>query len=304
MDPDSAVILGARVTDSAPLRWGFAHRTELVTLEDGRRVVVKRFEGPAGATELRRSVALADRLDAAGIPTPAVLSAEADADPPVLVLAFVDGTTGAEWLDTEARARTLAQTMGSLAVRFRAVAVDGADLDDDPGRTRAGWHTLRPNGSRRSLARMTPEPRTVEEIRDVIATLPDFYDATEPRLAHGDFVPVNVLLAADGSLAAILDLGSWRIAHPWLDVAWWGLVVQTFHPEAWVTAWPALQSAAGVPSDRRRCGDHSPTPAPPLPRSRCDTKRSGGTGAPPSGRRPADRSVTTVVPSAPWVPMS
>ena len=249
MDPDSAVILGARVTDSAPLRWGFAHRTELVTLEDGRRVVVKRFEGPAGATELRRSVALADRLDAAGIPTPAVLSAEADADPPVLVLAFVDGTTGAEWLDTEARARTLAQTMGSLAVRFREVAVDGADLDDDTWSDSSRLTHAATEWLAAVAPRMTPEPRTVEEIRDVIATLPDFYDATEPRLAHGDFVPVNVLLAADGSLAAILDLGSWRIAHPWLDVAWWGLVVQTFHPEAWVTAWPALQSAAGVPSD-------------------------------------------------------
>ena len=199
------MILGARVTHSAPLRWGFAHRTELVTLEDGRRVVVKRFEGAAGAAELRRSVALADRLDAAGIPTPAVLSAEADADPPVLVLAFVDGHDRCRVAGHRgARAQTLAQTMGSLAVRFRELAVDAADHGNvDPGRTRAGSHTPRPNWLAAVARRMTHagQPRTVEEIRDVIATMPDFYDATEPRLAHGDFVPVNVLLAADGSLA-------------------------------------------------------------------------------------------------------
>jgi aminoglycoside phosphotransferase (APT) family kinase protein len=248
--PGPTVILGARVVDSAPLRWGFAHHTDLVTLDDGRRVVVKRFEGADGRRELVRSVALTDRLHAAGIPTPAVLSAEPDRDPPVLVLAFVDGTTGAEWLDSDGRARTLAQTMGSLALRFRDLPVDDTDRNDgawsDSGRlaqAATGWlATLAPR-----LAPQGAGRRTVERIRDVIATLPDFYDATDPALAHGDFVPVNVLLAGDGSLAAVLDLGSWRIAHPWLDVAWWGSVVQTFHPEAWVTAWPVLASAAGVP---------------------------------------------------------
>ena len=121
-----------------------------------------------------------------------------------------------------------------------------------PGQIPAAWARPRPAGSPPSLRRFGPhagQRRTVEEIRAVITTLPDFYDAFEPRLAHGDFVPVNVLLAADGSLAAVLDLGSWRIAHPWLDLAWWGVVVTTFHHEAWVSAWPGLLAAAGVPDD-------------------------------------------------------
>ena len=61
--------------------------------------------------------------------------------------------------------------------------------------------------------------------------------------------PVNILLGPDGSLAGVLDLGAWRIAHPWLDVAWWGWVVRTFHPEAWTAAWPSMLASAGVPSD-------------------------------------------------------
>jgi aminoglycoside phosphotransferase (APT) family kinase protein len=250
---EPAAILGARVTHSAPLRWGFAHHTELVTLEDGRRVVVKRFDGADGAAELRRSVALTHRLHAAGIPTPAVLSADDETGPPLLVLSFVEGRTGAEWLDTTARAQTLAQVMGALAERFRNLAVDPADMATGPW---AGSSRLAPAATSwlsaiaPKIAPHAGQRRMVEEIRDVIATIPDFYDATEPRLAHGDFVPVNVLLAADGSLAGVLDLGSWRIAHPWLDVAWWGVVVATFHRDAWVTAWPSLLSASGVPGER------------------------------------------------------
>ena len=143
--------------------------------------------------------------------------------------------------------------MGALAVRFRDLAVDPADMATGPWADRAGSHAPRRAGfprSRRRSLRTLGSVGWSRSIRDVIATIPDFYDATEPRLAHGDFVPVNVLLAADGSLAGVLDLGSWRIAHPWLDVAWWGVVVATFHRDAWVTAWPSLLSASGVPGER------------------------------------------------------
>ncbi len=88
---------------------------------------------------------------------------------------------------------------------------------------------------------------TTERLARAIDAIPGLYAATPPRPAHGDFVPVNVLLRPDGDLAGVLDLGVWRIAHPWLDVAWWGWVVRTFHPDAWAASWRTLLSSAGVP---------------------------------------------------------
>ncbi len=254
---DLSEVVGGEVASVAPLRWGFAHHTELVTLADGRRVVVKRFEGGDGGAEVRRAVALADRLPTAGIPTPAILSADPDGDPPIMVLSHIEGTNGAEWLDADARARHLAETMGALAIRFRHVRVEPGDADDasrgpwsDGARladAATGWlERLRPRLDAETGGTRAAKPP--KRISRVIDTLADIYNGVEPCLAHGDFVPVNVLLGPDGTLAGVLDLGAWRIAHPWLDVAWWGWVVRTFHPEAWTAAWPSMLASAGVPS--------------------------------------------------------
>ena len=73
----------------------------------------------------------------------------------------------------------------------------------------------------------------------------------DPTLAplafvHGDFAPINVILAADGSVAALLDFEHADVGDPLTDVAWWGWVVRHHHPDAWVAAWPTFCTAAGV----------------------------------------------------------
>jgi aminoglycoside phosphotransferase (APT) family kinase protein len=249
-DESARSILGEAVVAAAPLRWGFAHHTELLTLADGRRVVVKRFEGPDGAAEIERAVAFGPLLAAAGIPTPAVLAVDGAATPPVLILEFVEGTTGADWLDEPARARTLARTMGELAVRIRGIPVDADAMATasrepwaDPTRlTRAAGGWLEAVGSGLPHASLAGVHDAVDHLSEADRTLPTV-------IAHGDYVPVNVLLGGDGRLAAVLDLGTWRIAHPWLDVAWWGWVVRAHHPDAWATAWSTFLEAAALPDD-------------------------------------------------------
>jgi aminoglycoside phosphotransferase (APT) family kinase protein len=257
---DVSALVGGEVTAVTPLRWGFEHHTDLVALADGRRVVVKRFEGADGRAELLRAATFASRLEAAGIPTPAVLAAQPDRYPPILVLAHVEGTTGAEWLDSSTRAQTLARTMGELAVRLRGVPLVAGDHDEGPwangarlAEAAAGWlERLRPDIDRGTDARATRD--TIERLARAIGGIGGLDAATSPCLAHGDFVPVNVLLGPGGSLAGVLDLGAWRVAHPWLDVAWWGWVVRTFHPDAWTAAWSTMLSAAGIPSDPASAG--------------------------------------------------
>ena len=63
---------------------------------------------------------------------------------------------------------------------------------------------------------------------------------------HGDFAPINVILAADGSVAALLDFEHAGIGDPLMDVAWWGWVVRHHHPDAWAAAWPTFCAAAGA----------------------------------------------------------
>ena len=75
--------------------------------------------------------------------------------------------------------------------------------------------------------------------------------AIDPKLAplafvHGDFAPINVILAADGSVAALLDFEHADIGDPLTDVAWWGWVVRHHHPDAWAAAWPTFCAAAGA----------------------------------------------------------
>ncbi len=48
------------------------------------------------------------------------------------MLAHVEGTTGAEWLDDASRAQILARTMGALAIRLRELPPDADDRDDGP----------------------------------------------------------------------------------------------------------------------------------------------------------------------------
>ena len=125
-------------------------------------------------------------------------------------------------------------------------------------------------------------------ISRVIDTLGDIYNAIEPCLAHGDFVPVNVLLAADGSLAGVLDLGVLADRPPVARrrvVGLWSS--QTFHPEAWMAAWPSMLASAGVPSGDDDREDHSRARGRPLPRVGGDAKRSDGPAAARSDRRAA-----------------
>ena len=63
---------------------------------------------------------------------------------------------------------------------------------------------------------------------------------------HGDFAPINVLLDADGRIAALLDFEHAGPGPALLDVAWWGWVVRHHHRDAWEAAWPTFLAAAGL----------------------------------------------------------
>jgi aminoglycoside phosphotransferase (APT) family kinase protein len=63
---------------------------------------------------------------------------------------------------------------------------------------------------------------------------------------HGDLAPVNVILAPDGAIRALLDVEHAALGSPAADAAWWGWVVRHHHPEAWSASWPTFLEAAGL----------------------------------------------------------
>ncbi|MDD5564777.1 MAG: phosphotransferase [Thermoanaerobaculaceae bacterium] len=245
-----AALAGSEVVAAAPARWGFTNRTWLATLADGRRVAVQLLAGREVARRrLRVGARLAERLAAAGVPTAPLLGGDADAAAPFALHAFVAGRNGAEALAADAGAVRLARLMGGLAPRLAAVDTRGLRLPStwaDPARL-AG-------AARRWLERAGPrlDGATSRALRAAVAGVEPLFAGRRPVFAHGDFAPVNVLLAPvpgrrAETAAALLDLEFARPADPLLDVAWWGWIVRFHHPSRWPVAWPAFLAAAGGP---------------------------------------------------------
>jgi aminoglycoside phosphotransferase (APT) family kinase protein len=205
--------LGAPLLAAEPVGWGDARATHRLSLADGRHFAARRFAGRGSRARVERIGRLMTRLAHSGLPIPSPTIVETDGAI-WLLTDWVDGETGASWLDDPDRARHLADRMGRLARQLRAV-----DRDDDlfDGR--------------------------VED--------PQAVDSPE-RLGfiHGDFAPVNVVMGADGEIGALLDFEHTGTGPALLDVAWWGWVVRHHHQDAWTAAWPTFLSAAGLERGR------------------------------------------------------
>jgi aminoglycoside phosphotransferase (APT) family kinase protein len=202
--------LGAGIRTAEPMGWGDARSTYRLSLADGRRLAARWFAGSDAHARVERIGQLMTSLADADLPVPwsAIIETPVGA---WLLTAWVDGETGATWLGDPARARHLAERMGRLASRLRAV---------DP-------------------AIVAPGTRRVAE-------LGDSRTSESTALVHGDFAPVNVVMRADGEVGALLDFEHAGTGPALLDVAWWGWVVRHHHPEAWAAAWPTFLAAAGV----------------------------------------------------------
>jgi aminoglycoside phosphotransferase (APT) family kinase protein len=95
---------------------------------------------------------------------------------------------------------------------------------------------------------------TAETMGTLGVLLRDFQAAYRRRTGqtrvHGDFGPHNVLLAADGTVAAVLDWEWSRLGEPITDAAWLEWVMRRHYPEADFA--PFYDSYGEKPSWERR----------------------------------------------------
>ena len=234
---DVAAALGSPLAAAEPVGWGDARATFRLTLANGSKYAVRRLPGHHD-TLARRIASTAAVFADAGLPAPRATVIQATAAT-WLSVPWIDGTTGAAWLDDPDRARHLADRMGELVRHFDRI--DPAGLPIEPGAPGDAGATAIAD----RLASLALEPRVR---RAVESAMSGGYRAGSgpPRVVHGDFAPINVIVGADGEIAALLDFEHAHAGDPHTDVAWWGWVVRHHHPEAWAAAWPTFRAAAGV----------------------------------------------------------
>lgn len=236
-----AAACGPGIVAAQPARWGFRHDTWIAEGLDGRASVVQR-RGDGSDPTSPTARAVRDLVRTAGLSVPEPAHAVRVGDDVVVVMPFLEGVVAVELLGTVPGAAIVGRACGEVAARLGAVNPTGISLP----RTWASGEELRvamhavmdrdgaalPEGTRRrviaALGRAAPR-----------------LDAVGPRLAHGDLVPVNVLIR-DDRLAAVLDLDRIQLAHPLYDAAWFAWVVSAYHPDVADVACNAFARAAGL----------------------------------------------------------
>lgn len=236
-------LVGAPVLAAERRRWGFENDTRLVTLADGRLLIVQRLSVRAAAQRaIQLGYDLPERLAAAGLRTPRQLAADASVAQPYAVREYIPGQIGASSMGDPAGVLMVARAMGALLPQLARVPAAGLGLADDWADPRRLAHQAKQQLER---CRALLGPAGSEQLRATIGQLREHFAGRPGVFAHGDFCPVNVLLE-QGRATALIDLEFARIADRLFDVAWWGWVVRYHHPAGWAAAWPVLLETAGI----------------------------------------------------------
>lgn len=224
------VLPGTEVTAVDPADWGNTKRTALVTLADGREVVVQYRAREAGglATEAELTRAIGERTD---VPVPPVLGVRQAGEHAAVVTERISGTDLHERFESlsldrqTALARTLGDHLAAVHDAFvfegygRVTLRDGAFAVTDPT---TDWRAWLGDYLARALGRFDgPLADLVGPVRETFAAHRDRLPASPPaHLFPWDFRPGNVVVTGtDATVAAVLDWGDPLAAARGLSIA-------------------------------------------------------------------------------------
>ncbi|MGF6883200.1 aminoglycoside phosphotransferase (APT) family kinase protein [Nocardia sp. GAS34] len=232
-------VLDQPIIDAAPATWGTQHDTAVVTLADGSRVVSQLYRRGADAERRMRIMdALRDPAADKGIAIPRIRRFEVEEDPPWIVFEMPPG----EPVASRARIPVLARSMGEMLATFSELPCADVELDDM-------WARPRYLGARADAwAECLAPALSAEQSADLeraLADLPALFDGRPAVLAHGDYVPNNILARGDVA-AGLLDFDSVRVADPLYDAARWAWSVGLAGSEVLAAAWPSFLAGMGI----------------------------------------------------------
>ena len=249
-------LTGLPVVAAERCAMGFENRTYRATLADKQAVIIQMITNRGmAAHKIRLAQALPERLAEVGLRAPRMLHANANTEPPFMVREFFEGEMGAVLLRDDAGAIRLAEAMGALLPVLTQVDHQGLGLHTgwaNPARLAAQAHSQLQR--RRGLL----DSAQGAVLEHIIGQVEALFAGRPGVFAHGDFCPVNVIIAppdntqrtTNNKQLTIIDTEFARIADPLFDAAWWGWVVRYHHPERWAAAFPRLLAAAGIDDDQ------------------------------------------------------
>ncbi len=236
-------ILGEPLATASPVTqaWSTPTETTVLTLVSGARVVVQ-TGSDASAIAKRATLGRLLHEVAPRLPLPRVIATDAGASVAWLVTSFIDGESGRSMLSSHATASVLGEQVGRLAAALARVPTAGILLPS-------------PWGSRTVLATSARvwhdgltgrlDPLVSQRLGRLIEEAPAMLGDASPVFAHGDLVPVNLILRG-GGIVGLLDLEHARLADRLFDLAWFRWTLRWHHPDAWVAASRSALLASGV----------------------------------------------------------
>ena len=246
------VILDDRVQGIAERTssWSKATRTFRVDLARLGRVGVQ-VGRPEHRERIRRRISVSRFLaaEAPQLRVPDVIADGADSELPFVVTRWVEGRPASSFLanpsETMQAATRLNAVLGELS-RLPPAPSDLSTVWADPEQLqRAAVHWLDDVASRL-------DARAARVVSDCVDRTRTALDFASPAFAHGDVVPVNVLID-DGGAVTVLDFEDARLALGAFDRAMLWTTLALHHPEA-ATAFESLiarpQAVASSSFDR------------------------------------------------------
>ncbi len=240
-----AEALGQPIIEVTATDWGPRNRAELVTFADGTHAVVQRYRRRADVErQVRILAALREPAAAKGIPLPVVRASDLVAQTPWIAFDELPGAP-VEVTPTSTQFPALAHDMGELLAAFAGIHCPDLELDDAWARPR--YLAARADAWAECLAPALTAAQ-IATIEDVLDDLPELFEGRPAVLAHGNFVPGNILVEGT-KITGLLDPDALRLADPLYDAAWWAWTVSSADPELLAESWPAFLLGAGMDFD-------------------------------------------------------
>jgi len=208
--------LGTEVLATSSVGWGFSAVTLRVRLSSGRHQIAQLRARPEALSIVRATRS----LRACGVPVPYVAHVLRATDESAWILfEEVAGDVAAARLGSAAEVG-MAATIGSTLAVVQACSASA--FTPDPA-----WvdgRALVASVQRWSQDAEAPVRAAVVASSERVASR-----SWIPAVSHGDFAPVNVLMAGS-AVTALIDLADVRRRHPLVDAAWHLLIVRHHHP--------------------------------------------------------------------------
>ena len=243
--------------DFDPIAGGASNLTFVVTGADSRRVVLRR--PPTGhvlasAHDMGREHRVISALAPTPVPVPPALGLCTDADvngADFYVMDFVDGSVVFDRTDAlnvaEAVRPVMAHSIIDTLADLHALDPDDVGLGDLGRREGYCARQLR-RGQRQVDEGSDRDLPLVRALHDrLVATIPEQQGV---GIVHGDYRLDNCIMAADGSVAAVLDWELCTLGDVLIDVAglvtWWG---DTERGKGRLADMPTTVEGFGTPAD-------------------------------------------------------